>query len=163
MDLYYTDLEKYGWTRDSEGKLDIIWDTPENISKAKEIVNQTFSGCKCKTGCDTRKCSCKKNGGYCGPGCQCIGCRNLPTSLPSSSMEQEPLQELEVNERLEEHHSCNSKEAEMTTEESDDEEHYSSLQNEVEEHMRGIFEESSESEASCQSEDSDEEQEAPIP
>ena len=78
-------------------------------------------------------------------------------------MEQEPLQELEVNERLEEHHSCNSKEAEMTTEESDDEEHYSSLQNEVEEQMRGIFEESSESEASCQSEDSDEEQEAPMP
>ena len=60
LDLYCTDLEKYGWTRDSEGKLDIIWDTPENVSKAKEIVNQTFSGCKCKTGCDTRKCSCKK-------------------------------------------------------------------------------------------------------
>ena len=67
-----------------------------------------------------------------------------------------------MNERLEEHHSCKSKEAEMTTEESD-EEHYSSLQNEVEEQMRGIFEESSESEASYQSEDSDEEQAVPIP
>lgn len=62
------------------------------------------------------------------------------------------------------HHSCNSKEAAVTTEESDDIEHYGSLQNGVEEQMRDIFEESSDSEASsCQSEDSDGEQDMPIP
>ena len=63
------------------------------------------------------------------------------TSLPSSSMEREPLQELEVNERLEEHHSCNSNKAAATTGVSDDDEHYSSLQNEAEEQMSDIFEE----------------------
>lgn len=68
-----------------------------------------------------------------------------------------------LKECLEEHHSCNSKEVEEITEESDDEEYYCSLQNEVDEQMREIFEESSDSEASYQSEDSDEEQELPIP
>ena len=78
-------------------------------------------------------------------------------------MEQEPLRELEVKECLEEHHSSNSKEVAETTEESDDKEYYCSLQNEVDGQMRVIFEESSDSEASYQSEDSDEEQELPIP
>lgn len=43
-------MEKYGWTRDNEGKLNIIWDTPENVSKAQEIVHQTFLGVNAKLG-----------------------------------------------------------------------------------------------------------------
>lgn len=32
--------------------------------------------CTCKTGCDTNRCSCRKNNQNCSGDCQCIGCQN---------------------------------------------------------------------------------------
>ena len=37
-------------------------------------------GCGCKTGCITARCKCNKSGNYCGPGCKCVRCCNLPSS-----------------------------------------------------------------------------------
>ena len=56
-----------------------------NIERAKQRVEAVLGGCKCKTGCGTRRCGCRKNGRFCGPGCQCIGCTNVPTASTSSS------------------------------------------------------------------------------
>ena len=36
-----------------------------------------LKGCKCKGGCKSRRCRCKKDQRACGPGCQCINCGNL--------------------------------------------------------------------------------------
>ena len=35
-------------------------------------------GCSCKTGCKTRRCSCRKAERKCGPGCGCCNCENSP-------------------------------------------------------------------------------------
>lgn len=34
-------------------------------------------GCKCKKGCSSSRCGCKKKLSYCGPGCYCINCTNI--------------------------------------------------------------------------------------
>ena len=64
-----------------------MWDVPENIQKVKERVEYVLSGCKCKTGCGTRRCKCRKSGRSCGPGCQCHGCVNVPNSPETDSLE----------------------------------------------------------------------------
>ena len=38
-----------------------------------------LKGCKCKTGCKTRICSCRKKERQCGPSCYCQFCNNLNT------------------------------------------------------------------------------------
>lgn len=38
-------------------------------------------GCGCKKGCATNRCSCRKKSSFCGPGCVCCGCTNLPVSI----------------------------------------------------------------------------------
>ena len=69
-------LEKFGWKR-SDGKLEVIWEVPENIAKVQQRIQYTFSGCKCKKGCGTRRCKCIKEGKKCGPGCRCLLCTNV--------------------------------------------------------------------------------------
>ena len=43
-----------------------------------------LKGCKCKGGCKSRRCRCKKDQRACGPGCQCINCGNLHAGKPAS-------------------------------------------------------------------------------
>ena len=50
---------------------------PENIAKVQQRIQYTFSGCKCKKGCGTRRCKCIKEGKKCGPGCRCLLCTNV--------------------------------------------------------------------------------------
>ena len=78
-----TDLKDYGWIR-VDGQLQVVWDTPENTLKVKERLDFALSGCKCKTGCKTRRCKCLKSGKTCGPGCECVSCDNSPHSAFSS-------------------------------------------------------------------------------
>ena len=68
-------LTDYGWKREN-GKLQIVWEIPENIAKPKASLDFFLAGCKCKTGCTTRICSCKKKDRSCGPSCSCHFCRN---------------------------------------------------------------------------------------
>ena len=69
-------LHRHGWTRDNDGKLHIYWDTEENRQTVKSRVDLLMKGCSCKSGCSTKRCGCQKNGELCGPGCQCVNCKN---------------------------------------------------------------------------------------
>ncbi len=40
-----------------------------------------------KTGCSTDRCKCKIRNSQCGPGCKCIGCKNLPVEAVGPSDE----------------------------------------------------------------------------
>lgn len=52
------------------------WLTQENINKIEGHIAYLMKGCKCKTGCTTRRCRCKKGNLHCGPSCQCINCQH---------------------------------------------------------------------------------------
>ena len=76
-------LTEYGWVRqESTGILDVTWDTSDNITAVQRRVEHALKGCKCKTGCATRRCTCMKEGRSCGPGCQCVHCTNSATCPP---------------------------------------------------------------------------------
>ncbi len=53
----HTALTDYGWSRQGEF-LDVVWDVPSNIERAKQRVESVLGGCKCKTGGGTRRCGC---------------------------------------------------------------------------------------------------------
>ena len=53
-------ITNYGWTL-SDNKLAVLWDTPEEMEKIHQRVHLLLKGCRCVTGCTTRRCSCKKN------------------------------------------------------------------------------------------------------
>ena len=52
------------------------WEVPANIEKEKSSLDFVLSGCKCKSGCKTRICSCTKKERVCGPSCYCQFCTN---------------------------------------------------------------------------------------
>ena len=61
------------------GKLEIVWEVLENIQKAKASLDFVLTGCKCKTGCTTRICSCRKKELECAPSYSCQFCKNMNT------------------------------------------------------------------------------------
>ena len=79
--------------------MEIVWETSENIAKAQEKVEYMLNGCKCRTGCTTRRCSCRKGSRGCGPGCRCIGCGNV---VSSSRCDDDELHDLEIGDLLNE-------------------------------------------------------------
>lgn len=72
---YPTALDGFGWTRNNND-LEIVWETETSKEKVKDRLDYILNGCKCKTGCRSKRCKCKKAGRVCGPGCQCINCSN---------------------------------------------------------------------------------------
>ena len=65
-----------------------------------------IKGCKCKKGCNTSRCGCKKKSSYCGPGCYCSSCSNIPTQIShktedNGSSESEYSEESSSEESLE--------------------------------------------------------------
>lgn len=62
---------------------------------ANQRVQFVLHGCKCKSGCTTRRCKCKKEGRTCGPGCQCISCKNTTSTNTAFADE---LHDLEVED-----------------------------------------------------------------
>ena len=69
-----------GWYNHN-GKLAIEWDSDENMRTIRQRVALLLKGCTCKSGCHTNRCTCKKNGTTCSPGCTCINCLN--TAIPT--------------------------------------------------------------------------------
>ena len=53
-----------------------MWESEENMKKVQQTVQYLTKGCKCKTGCTTKRCLCQKGQTLCGPSCQCTNCRN---------------------------------------------------------------------------------------
>ena len=64
-----------------------MWETETGKAKVKDRLDYILNGCKCKTGCRSKRCKCKKAGRVCGPGCQCINCAN--TRCYSESWDEE--------------------------------------------------------------------------
>ena len=48
-----------------------------------------INGCKCKKGCGTLKCGCKKKNILCGPGCYCSNCSNVAVQQSGNSSDEE--------------------------------------------------------------------------
>ncbi len=78
-----------------------LWDTPENIARAKQKVDAVLNGCRCRTGCHTRRCSCRKHNNCCGPGCRCIGCNNVTSTREQTENEGEGDDEIEMKDLME--------------------------------------------------------------
>ncbi|XP_052059747.1 uncharacterized protein LOC127700352 [Mytilus californianus] len=79
-----SDLSKSGG-QITDNRLELVWDTVLNFQKVEKTVEWYTKGCGCKTGCKTNRCKCKKAqndncDGFCGPGCKCVNCFNVPGS-----------------------------------------------------------------------------------
>ena len=81
-------LTDYGWNTHN-GSLAIVWDSHSNISEIRERVNILLKGCKCNTGCQTSRCSCRKNKRQCAEGCECTNCRDMG-NCSSTNLGSEP-------------------------------------------------------------------------
>ena len=65
--------ESHSWL-----KIDVIdWEAEEVKKNIKETLDFLSKGCTCKTGCKTKRCSCKKNERQCGASCECHSCTNV--------------------------------------------------------------------------------------
>ena len=78
-------LTENGWALKNDD-ISVVWDTDDNLKRVQDTIQWYTKGCSCKSGCTTNRCSCKrqsdrqgrKMGGYCGPGCKCQNCTNIP-------------------------------------------------------------------------------------
>ena len=66
---------EHGWYYNGD-ELNYEWDSELNIAKIKSRVASMLKGCKCRTGCTTAICGCRKRDQHCSEGCDCIGCTN---------------------------------------------------------------------------------------
>ena len=55
------ELNNNGWKYERE-ELIVNWDSEENTKEVQERVDLFTKGCKCRTGCNTHRCSCRKSG-----------------------------------------------------------------------------------------------------
>ena len=69
-------LDGFGW-KINDSKISIEWDSPENIQQVRNRVAFLTHGCKCKTGCITKRCKCFSAERPCGPGCGYSQCKNV--------------------------------------------------------------------------------------
>ena len=75
--IVYPPLEQYGWVVKGN-KLNIVWDTDENIKKFESRVKLWTHGCSCTTGCKNNRCGCRQKKSSCSPGCKCgSNCHNF--------------------------------------------------------------------------------------
>ncbi len=89
-------ITNYGWTL-SDNKLTVVWDTPANSDAIRDRVKLLLRGCKCATGCVTRRCGCRKNNRQCSEGCECRNGLNISTGNTSATELVEIAFEEEVN------------------------------------------------------------------
>ena len=94
--------ESQGWLRQESGQYSIDWEAKEVQQQIQSNLDFLTKGCTCKTGCATKRCSCKKNGRSCGAGCECRGCKNLTLEKENDEyIEQEEDDEQEENDEQE--------------------------------------------------------------
>ncbi len=77
-------LKVIGWTL-KDGVLSVDWDRETNISSIESRVFLLMKGCKCKTGCKTAHCGCRKKGKNCSEGHSCLHCSNLSSPVESET------------------------------------------------------------------------------
>ena len=109
-----------GWI-EKDGKFSIDWEAPEVLEKVKTTIDFLIKGCSCKKGCKSKICGCRKKDTYCGPGCECQGCTNLPVQCNDDdddvSTDDELSSELEVDDSSSSDDDCLEAEAEVITDE----------------------------------------------
>ena len=66
----------YGWMINDEGNYEIKWDNENEMQKVKQMLTFLTEGCKCKKGCRSRSCGCRRRDMECGPACKCRDCTN---------------------------------------------------------------------------------------
>jgi len=71
------DVSLYGWSV-KDGTISVDWDSGDNLEKVQRRIQLLTKGCKCKAGCGSLRCSCKKKAQHCSEGCSCLHCSNLP-------------------------------------------------------------------------------------
>ena len=89
--------ETSGWLKTDDG-YSIDWEATETKLKIQQNLDFLSKGCKCKSGCKTKRCGCQKKDAKCGEGCECKGCVNLPLSEPVNN---EPVNIEQVDEESE--------------------------------------------------------------
>ena len=125
---FFLGLDAFGWSRQPDGKLEVLWDTLENQTKAKERIEFVLQGCKCKTGCTSKRCKCKKSEHMCGTGCQCLNCLNTSTHQENKDLDEDHQMVVDSQE--------DSWESDDYVEESDDD---LEIDDEVDEIMDFVF------------------------
>ena len=70
-----------GWILNGNNIYSIDWEDQDRQETISPSMHQIIKGCKCKKGCNTSRCGCKKKSTYCGPGCYCSSCSNIPTQI----------------------------------------------------------------------------------
>jgi len=101
-DMVLPSVSQFGWIIDGD-KLIVDWDSKENMSEVHERVQQLTRGCKCKTGCGSKRCGCRGKGKKCGVGCGCINCTNTSSTTElSTTSTTDDLLTISVEECLEE-------------------------------------------------------------
>lgn len=90
--------ESQGWMKDSVGKYTVDWEAEEVLQRIQATLDFLNKGCSCKTGCKTRRCSCRKNERSCGAGCECRECTNKQTPLTLPDDKDEYEEEVESEE-----------------------------------------------------------------
>ncbi len=110
-----TELTEYGWLK-KEDQLEVLWDTPENIARAKQKVDAVLNGCRCRTGC------------------RCIGCNNVTSTREQTESEGDD--EIEMEDLMET----------LPDESTDDSESEIEVTEEIDNIMTSIFGEDSDDE-----------------
>ena len=84
-----------------------LWESEKSQKVARDRIKYVLKGCKCKTGCTSNRCKCKRSAHKCGPGCQCTNCRNTHNDTEGwdegiQQLEMEDQEDLEENKYIEE-------------------------------------------------------------
>ena len=123
-------LEKQGWMKEgNEWKID--WEAEEVQHEIQTTLTFLSKGCMCKTGCKTRRCSCRKGDRLCGAGCECRGCTNS-IATQAEELEVENEEEDEEDDEPEEIENEEEDEQEIGNEEEDEDQEF----DEEEEHIQ---------------------------
>ena len=93
-------ITNYGWNVIND-VLTIDWESDENRTAVSERVLLLTKGCRCKTGCTTGRCGCRKKGQSCTEGCSCLHCSNLPTTSGQEKQTLQDTAEVEMEENRE--------------------------------------------------------------
>ena len=81
-------LSNHGWSVDSQGSVNVVWASRESIKAVEDLLRSLTSGCRCKTGCLTNRCQCKRSGKLCTFTCRCKQCANtsMEEHLPDQAV-----------------------------------------------------------------------------
>ena len=115
-----------------------MWDSQENLLQVQKTVEYLTKGCKCKTGCSTLRCKCKKESLQCGPSCHCVNCKNTSQYVRQNEEAEQEIQQ-EINEEVVNEDNSDSEgptDEESTVDETD---RLDELNRKVDEMMEEIF------------------------